>query len=104
VDRSGCLAGVLYFTVNHAYHLISSTFIYDFHLAFDFSSEGWELTFSSGTRVASRDDWSFLREMIPVAIPLSVASEKRAQKETATAASPRPPTNSYLLRSVSKSK
>lgn len=61
--------------------------MYDFHLAFDFSP-GLRADFLSGTRVAARDDWSFLREMIPVAIPLSVAHEKRAQKEPATAASP----------------
>src|SRR5258706_5647437 len=59
-----------------------------FHWLSTSPSTGWELTFSSGTRVASRDDWTFLREMIPVAIPLSVAREKRAQTETVTAASP----------------
>lgn len=59
-----------------------------FSPAFHSPFEGLELTFSLGARVASRDDWSFLREMIPATIPLSVAREKRVQKETVTAASP----------------
>lgn len=59
-----------------------------FSLGFRLLSESQELTSSTATRVASRDDWTFLREMIPVATPLSVAHEKRALKETATAASP----------------
>jgi hypothetical protein len=80
-------SGRLYFIVNHLCKPTISMPIYDSHLL-STSLRERGLTSSAATRVTSRDDWSFLREMIPAAIPLSVAREKRVQKETATAASP----------------